>query len=55
MNKKGVLLEEGDEEVPLIDRAEYKIYQEEDSLDKLESPCACIGSFKVFTVSYALR
>lgn len=38
--------EEGDEEVPLIGRAECRICQEEDSLDKLESPCACSGSLK---------
>ncbi|OIT21216.1 PREDICTED: uncharacterized protein LOC109219200 [Nicotiana attenuata] len=42
--------EEGDEvvneEVPLIGRGECRICQEEDSLDKLESPCACSGSLK---------
>nr|ABI34358.1 Zinc finger protein, putative [Solanum demissum] len=38
--------EEGNEEVPLIGRAECRICQEEDSLDKLESPCACSGSLK---------
>lgn len=47
VDEKGVLLEEeGDEEVPLIGRAECRICQEEDSLDKLESPCACSGSLK---------
>ncbi|XP_009773410.1 uncharacterized protein LOC107771381 [Nicotiana tabacum] len=34
------------EEVPLICRGECRICQEEDSLDKLESPCACSGSLK---------
>lgn len=43
--------EEGDEEVPLIGRAECRICQEEDSLDKLESPCACSGSLKVKSFS----
>ncbi|CAN4081273.1 unnamed protein product [Withania somnifera] len=38
--------DEGDEEAPLIGRAECRICQEEDSLDKLESPCACSGSLK---------
>ncbi|KAH0675144.1 hypothetical protein KY285_022945 [Solanum tuberosum] len=38
--------EEGDEEVPLIGRAECRICQEEDSVDMLESPCACSGSLK---------
>ncbi|KAK6788833.1 hypothetical protein RDI58_012631 [Solanum bulbocastanum] len=41
--------EEGDEEVPLIGRAECRICQEEDSLDKLESPCACSGSLKLLS------
>ncbi|KAF3632137.1 putative late blight resistance protein -like protein R1C-3-like isoform X1 [Capsicum annuum] len=41
-----VVDEKGDEEVPLIGKAECRICQEEDSLDKLESPCACSGSLK---------
>ncbi|KAK4376679.1 hypothetical protein RND71_002975 [Anisodus tanguticus] len=47
VDEKGVLPEEeDDEEAPLIGRAECRICQEEDSLDKLESPCACRGSLK---------
>ncbi|XP_075104497.1 uncharacterized protein LOC107815556 isoform X2 [Nicotiana tabacum] len=38
--------EVANEEVPLIGRGECRICQEEDSLDKLESPCACSGSLK---------
>ncbi|KAL2546832.1 RING/FYVE/PHD zinc finger superfamily protein [Forsythia ovata] len=35
-----------DEEAPLLAMAECRICQEEDSLDNLESPCACSGSLK---------
>ncbi|XP_059317356.1 uncharacterized protein LOC132067948 isoform X2 [Lycium ferocissimum] len=43
VDEKGMLAEE---EAPLIGRGECRICQEEDSLDKLESPCACSGSLK---------
>jgi len=39
--------EEGDEEEPLIKVAECRICQEEDSIENLETPCACSGSLKV--------
>lgn len=39
--------EEANEEVPLIGNAECRICQDEDSLNNLESPCACSGSLKV--------
>ncbi|KAH6798497.1 RING/FYVE/PHD zinc finger superfamily protein [Perilla frutescens var. frutescens] len=35
-----------DENVPLIGMGECRICQEEDSLNNLESPCACSGSLK---------
>ncbi|CAN4124471.1 unnamed protein product [Withania somnifera] len=55
VDEKGVFLEEeGDEEVPLIGRAECRICQEEDSLDKLESPCACSGSLKQYQPGYTV-
>ncbi|XP_009765409.1 uncharacterized protein LOC107800289 isoform X1 [Nicotiana tabacum] len=38
--------EEANEEVPLIGNAECRICQDEDSLNNLESPCACSGSLK---------
>ncbi|KAM3324173.1 hypothetical protein P3S67_005324 [Capsicum chacoense] len=38
--------EEANEEVPLIGGAECRICQDEDSLNNLESPCACSGSLK---------
>ncbi|KAL8550305.1 hypothetical protein ACS0TY_008942 [Phlomoides rotata] len=38
--------EEVDEEAPLIGMGECRICQEEDSLNNLESPCACSGSLK---------
>ncbi|KAL3379786.1 hypothetical protein AABB24_000474 [Solanum stoloniferum] len=38
--------EEGNEEVPLIGDAECRICQDEDTLNNLESPCACCGSLK---------
>lgn len=41
--------EDGDEEAPLIGMGECRICQEEDSINNLESPCACSGSLKVNT------
>lgn len=42
---------DGDEEEegkkPLIEMAECRICQEEDSVSNLENPCACSGSLKV--------
>ncbi|KAG8383086.1 hypothetical protein BUALT_Bualt05G0148000 [Buddleja alternifolia] len=38
--------EEGDEQAPLIGIGECRICQEEDSVNNLESPCACSGSLK---------
>ncbi|KAJ9563783.1 hypothetical protein OSB04_008943 [Centaurea solstitialis] len=35
-----------DEEAPLLTMAECRICQEEDSIDALETPCACNGSLK---------
>ncbi|KAL8230039.1 hypothetical protein R6Q57_014939 [Mikania cordata] len=35
-----------DEEAPLLTTAECRICQEEDSVDALETPCACNGSLK---------
>lgn len=59
VDEKRVLVEEeGDEQKPLIGRAECRICQEEDSLDKLESPCACSGSLKVksfFSLDFTCR
>uniref|UniRef100_A0A2P2KYC9 RING-CH-type domain-containing protein n=1 Tax=Rhizophora mucronata TaxID=61149 RepID=A0A2P2KYC9_RHIMU len=37
---------EGEEEQPLIQAAECRICQEEDSVNNLETPCACSGSLK---------
>ena len=37
------------EEDPLIQAAECRICQEEDTLNNLETPCACSGSLKVLT------
>lgn len=37
-----------DEEAPLITLAECRICQDEDSIQNLETPCACSGSLKVF-------
>lgn len=37
----------GDENAPLIQTAECRICQEEDSIKNLENPCACSGSLKV--------
>lgn len=42
-----VVMEE-DEEAPLITLAECRICQDEDSIQNLETPCACSGSLKVF-------
>lgn len=39
--------EEEDENAPLIGMGECRICQEEDSVNNLESPCACSGSLKV--------
>lgn len=39
--------DEEDEGEPLIQEAECRICQEEDSVDNLETPCACSGSLKV--------
>ncbi|XP_010532809.1 PREDICTED: uncharacterized protein LOC104808720 isoform X2 [Tarenaya hassleriana] len=39
-------VDEGGEEEPLIQSAECRICQEEDSLKNLESPCGCSGSLK---------
>ncbi|XP_010551546.1 PREDICTED: uncharacterized protein LOC104822125 [Tarenaya hassleriana] len=39
-------IDEGGEEEPLIQSAECRICQEEDSVKNLESPCACSGSLK---------
>ncbi|PIN17163.1 Protein involved in mRNA turnover and stability [Handroanthus impetiginosus] len=38
--------EEVDEEAPLIGMGECRICQEEDTINNLESPCACSGSLK---------
>ncbi|XP_057810834.1 uncharacterized protein LOC131025204 isoform X1 [Salvia miltiorrhiza] len=38
--------EDADEEAPLIGMGECRICQEEDSINNLESPCACSGSLK---------
>ena len=38
-----------EEEEPLIQMAECRICQEEDSIKSLETPCACSGSLKVFS------
>lgn len=39
--------EDGGEDEPLIQAAECRICQEEDSVKNLEKPCACCGSLKV--------
>lgn len=47
---KGVEEENGpEEEEPLIQMAECRICQEEDSIKSLEIPCACSGSLKVLS------
>nr|XP_025639076.1 uncharacterized protein LOC112734090 isoform X2 [Arachis hypogaea] len=38
--------EDEDEEAPLLQMAECRICQEEDTVNNLESPCACSGSLK---------
>lgn len=40
--------EGAEEEEPLIQTAECRICQDEDSISNLESPCACCGSLKVY-------
>lgn len=42
--EKGVV---NGEEEPLIQSAECRICQDEDSIKNLETPCACSGSLKV--------
>ena len=42
----------GGEEEPLIQAAECRICQEEDSIENLETPCACSGSLKVISFYY---
>ena len=39
--------EDGGEDEPLIQAAECRICQEEDSIKNLERPCTCNGSLKV--------
>ena len=39
--------EDGGEDEPLIQAAECRICQEEDSIKNLEKPCTCNGSLKV--------
>lgn len=41
-----------DEEAPLLSMAECRICQEEDSIDALETPCACNGSLKVLLFAF---
>lgn len=41
-----------DEEEPLIQTAECRICQEEDSIKNLETPCSCSGSLKVLIVFF---
>lgn len=40
------MAEDGDEDEPLIQAAECRICQEEDSIKNLEKPCTCNGSLK---------
>lgn len=40
--------EGGGEDEPLIPNAECRICQEEDTINNLETPCACSGSLKVY-------
>ncbi|CAL5374650.1 unnamed protein product [Camellia sinensis] len=44
--KDGEEHDEADEEEPLIQMVECRICQEEDSIQNLETPCACSGSLK---------
>jgi hypothetical protein len=37
-----------EEQQPLVSMAECRICQEEDLIQNLDDPCACIGSLKVF-------
>ena len=39
--------EDSNEEEPFLKMMECRICQEEDSLENLETPCACSGSLKV--------
>lgn len=43
--------EDEDEQTALLGMGECRICQEEDSLNNLESPCACSGSLKVYLLS----
>lgn len=45
-NKTVAQSESSDEDEPLIQMAECRICQEEDSIQNLENPCACSGSLK---------
>ncbi|KAF5449644.1 hypothetical protein F2P56_030068 [Juglans regia] len=45
-NERVVHCESSNEEEPLIQMAECRICQEEDSVENLETPCACSGSLK---------
>lgn len=45
---------EGEEE-PLLQMVECRICQEEDSVNNLESPCACSGSLKVYTLFFSIN
>lgn len=46
-DKMVLVVVDDNEEAPLIGMGECRICQEEDSLNNLESPCACSGSLKV--------
>ncbi|KAH7652556.1 Protein involved in mRNA turnover and stability protein [Dioscorea alata] len=41
-----IVIDDGDEEEPLIQTVECRICQEEDDIKNLETPCACSGSLK---------
>ncbi|EMS58211.1 hypothetical protein TRIUR3_20617 [Triticum urartu] len=45
------MAEDGGEDEPLIQAAECRICQEEDSIKNLEKPCTCNGSLKVWVLS----
>ncbi|CAI9775234.1 unnamed protein product [Fraxinus pennsylvanica] len=45
-SSSSIVVEEENEEAPLIGLAECRICQEDDYLNNLESPCACCGSLK---------
>lgn len=40
------------EDAPLLQMGECRICQEEDSVNNLESPCACSGSLKVHSCCF---